>query len=112
VTLYALLRTWWPPPLANLGALIVATLLNTEANRRLTFVSVRSQVATVHLQGLAVFVLYYAFTSGALLSLRAVVATPARWLEVAVLVAASAIGTAGRFALLRTWVFASRERSV
>jgi putative flippase GtrA len=111
-TLYALLRTWWPPPLAGLGALIVATLLNTEANRRLTFVSVRSQAATVHLQGLAVFVLYYGFTWGALLGLRATVVAPTRWQEVAVLVAASAIGTAGRFALLRTWVFAHGERRV
>ena len=107
--LYALLRTWWPPLLANFGALTIATLLNTEANRRLTFIGVRSQAAAVQVQGLAVFLLYYAFTSGALLALRTVVASPTRWLELAVLLAASAAGTVGRFVLLRTWVFRRSE---
>jgi putative flippase GtrA len=108
-TLYALLRTWWPPLLANLGALTIATLLNTEANRRLTFVGTRTATATVHLQGLIVFALYYAFTSGALLALQALAPSPGRWVEVAVLLAASALGTVGRFVLLRAWLFRPRE---
>jgi hypothetical protein len=61
----------------------------------------------VHLRGLVVFALYYALTSGALLALQAAVAQPSRWLEVGVLLAASVVGTAARFLLLRRWVFPS-----
>jgi putative flippase GtrA len=103
--LYALLRSWSPPLMANLVALVIVNLLNTEANRRLTFAGAGVSRQRVHLQGLVVFALYYAFTSGALLVLQALVARPSRWLEVAVLLAASVVGTAGRFLLLRTWVF-------
>lgn len=107
--LYAVLRTWWPPLLANLVALIATTLWNTEANRRFTFQSGSS--GRVHLQGLVVFALYYLVTSGALLGLHAWRADPSRWLEVLVLVVSSVLGTALRFVLLRSWVFRSGEAS-
>ena len=103
--LYALFRSWSPPLMANLGALVLVNLLNTEANRRLTFAGAEVSRQRVHVQGLVVFALYYALTSGALLVLGILVARPSRWLEVAVLLAASAVGTAGRFLLLRKWVF-------
>jgi putative flippase GtrA len=103
--LYALFRSWSPPLIANLVALVLVSLLNTEANRRLTFAGADVSSRRVHLQGFVVFALYYALTSGALLVLGVLVASPSRWLEVAVLLAASAVGTAGRFLLLRTWVF-------
>ncbi|GAB3455653.1 glycosyltransferase [Streptomonospora sediminis] len=105
--LYALLRTWWPPLAANLAALVATTLWNTEANRRYTFLRPAGAASRgrIHFQGLAVFALYYAVTSGALLGLQAVQPDPARWLEVAVLVASSVLGTALRFVLLRSWVF-------
>lgn len=108
--LYALLRSWSPPLVANLVALVTVTLLNTEANRRLTFAGASVSRQRVHLQSLVVFALYYALTSGALLVLGALVARPSRWLEVAVLLAASIVGTAGRFLLLRAWVFTDRIR--
>jgi putative flippase GtrA len=91
--------------MANLVALVLVNLLNTEANRRLTFAGADVSRQRVHLQGLVVFALYYALTSGALLLLGMLVANPSRWLEVAILLAASAVGTAGRFVLLRNWVF-------
>jgi putative flippase GtrA len=103
--LYVLLRSWSPPLVANLGALVAVNLLNTEANRRLTFAGAGVSSRRVHLQGLVVFALYYALTSGALLALQALVARPSRWLEVAVILAASVVGTVGRFVLLRKWVF-------
>ncbi|MBV9164198.1 MAG: bifunctional glycosyltransferase family 2/GtrA family protein [Pseudonocardiales bacterium] len=106
--LYALLRSWSPPLVANLVALVTVTLLNTEANRRLTFAGAGVSRQRVHLQGLVVFALYYAFTSGALLVLGVLVSQPSRWLEVAVLLTASIVGTAGRFLLLRAWVFTDR----
>ncbi|HEY6424534.1 MAG TPA: glycosyltransferase [Pseudonocardiaceae bacterium] len=103
--LYALLRSWSEPLLANLGALIMVTFLNTEANRRLTFAGAGASRRRVHLQGLVVFALYYVLTSGALVLLQVLVAYPSRWLEVGVLLTASVLGTAARFLLLRTWVF-------
>ncbi|MDQ2880871.1 MAG: bifunctional glycosyltransferase family 2/GtrA family protein [Actinomycetota bacterium] len=103
--LYALFRSWSPPLVANLVALVLVNFLNTEANRRLTFAGAVVSRQRVHLQGLVVFAMYYALTSGALLVLGALVASPSRWLEVAVLLAASIVGTAARFLLLRKWVF-------
>jgi putative flippase GtrA len=110
--LYALLRSWSPPLVANLVALVMVTFLNTEANRRLTFPGTGIPGRRIHLQGLLVFGLYYALTSGALLCLQAWDAHPSRWQEVAVLLGATVLGTAGRFVLLRTWVFARRIPTV
>jgi putative flippase GtrA len=106
--LYVLLRGTLAPLAANLVALTAMTVLNTEANRRLTFVGASASAGTgrVHAQGLVVFGLYYAFTSGALLLLDALVPGAGRLVEVAVLMAASAVGTLGRFVILRRWVFA------
>jgi putative flippase GtrA len=103
--LYALLRSWASPLVANLLALVAVNLLNTEANRRLTFAGAGASRQRAHLRSLVVFALYSALTLGALLGLQAMVAHPSRWLEVAALLAASAVGTAARFLLLRTWVF-------
>jgi putative flippase GtrA len=112
LALYALFRNVLPPLGANLAALVLTTVLNTEANRRLTFAGGRGAVSgRVHLQGLLVFFLYYAFTSAALLAVDELVADPSRWLEVAVLALASVTGTIGRFILLRTWVFGTRKES-
>lgn len=111
VVLYAIFRSWWPLAFANFAALTVTTLLNTEANRRYTFRRSTRSGSTVHLQGLIVFGLYYLVTTGALLGLNAVVATPSRLLEIGVLLAASVLGTAGRFLLLRRWVFTAPPES-
>jgi putative flippase GtrA len=91
---------------ANLVALVVTAVANTAANRRLTFgVTGRRDVARHHLQGMVVFLLGLALTSGALALLHAVTATPVRPLELAVLVAANLAATLCRFLLLRRWVF-------
>ncbi|MFE3175189.1 glycosyltransferase [Amycolatopsis sp. NPDC059090] len=105
LALYGLFRLWWPVLAANLAALVLTTLFNTEANRRFTFAGAGTPRRKAHLQGFVVFGLYYAFTSAALLLLHALVAEPGRALELTVLLAASVLGTAGRFVLLRTWVF-------
>jgi putative flippase GtrA len=86
-------------------ALVVTTMLNTEANRRFTFLGSRGTSRRVHLQGLIVFGLYYVFTSAALLVLHWAVTEPSRLLELVVLLCASVLGTVGRFVLLRGWVF-------
>jgi putative flippase GtrA len=103
--LYALLRTWWPPLLANLVALIVTTLLNTEANRRFTFATASGPSGHVHFLGLLVFAGYYTLTSAALLILHVFVARPSTAVELAGLLGAYLVGTAARFFALRSWVF-------
>ncbi|QYN33797.1 bifunctional glycosyltransferase family 2/GtrA family protein [Pseudonocardia sp. DSM 110487] len=103
--LFAFFRPSMHPLVANLLALVITTMLNTEANRRFTFLGSRGRSGRVHLQGLIVFGLYYAFTSSALLVLHWAVAEPSRLLELVVLLGASLLGTAGRFVLLRSWVF-------
>ncbi len=108
VALYALGREWWSPLGANLVALIVTTMLNTEANRRFTFAGTGRSPVRVHTQAALVFLGYYALTSLALLALISLVPEPSRALEVAVLLGASVLGTVGRFLLLRGWVFAAR----
>lgn len=108
VALYAIGRQWWSPLGANLVALTLTTVLSTEANRRLTFAGTRRGVLRVHTQAALVFLGYYALTSLALLAVSSTVPHPSRALEVGVLLAASVFGTAGRFLLLRGWVFAVR----
>ncbi|MFF0234041.1 glycosyltransferase [Micromonospora sp. NPDC005254] len=87
---------------ANLLALLVTAVANTAANRRLTFGITGSRHAgRHHAQGLLAFALGLALTSGALAVLHALVAVPARPVELAVLVAANLAATVLRFVLLR-----------
>ncbi len=106
VALYLLLRGAMGAQAANLVALLVTAVGNTAANRRITF-GVRGREAAVRhqLEGLGVFALGLALTSGALAALHAATATPPRAVEVAVLVVANAAATLARFVLLRGWVF-------
>ncbi len=72
----------------------------------------RTSVGTVarqQAQGLAVFVLCLALSSGALGGLHALVAEPAQAVELAVLVVANLGATVLRFLLLRGWVFRRRS---
>jgi putative flippase GtrA len=91
---------------ANFVALAVTAIANTAANRRLTFgISGRVKVATHQLQGLIVFGLGLALTSGSLAVLHAVLERPHPAAEAGVLVAANLLATVLRFVLLRRWVF-------
>jgi putative flippase GtrA len=112
VVLYALLRYGLGPQSANLVALLVTAMGNTAANRGLTFgVHGPDRWWRHQLQGLAVFALALALTSGSLALLEAVSSTAHHGVELAVLVSASLLATALRFTLLRTWVFGSRSPS-
>jgi putative flippase GtrA len=90
---------------ANLLALLLTAVANTAANRRLTFGRTGRTPLRVHGQGLAVFALGVAITSGALAVLSAMVTSPGLVLQLAVLIAASAVATALRFVLFRRWIF-------
>ena len=91
---------------ANAVALGVTAVANTAANRRFTFgVTGRRRRLRQHLEGLAVFGLGLAMTSGALGLLERGAGHPGRAAELAMLVAANAAATLVRFVLLRSWVF-------
>jgi putative flippase GtrA len=102
--LYLLLRPLGAQP-ANLIALLVTAVANTGANRRFTF-GVRGAGSGRHqLQGLIVFALGLALTSGALGLLSLVTGDPGHALELGVLVAANLAATVLRFVLFKEWVF-------
>jgi hypothetical protein len=69
----------------------------------------RSDVGRHHVEGLIVFGIALAITSGALSVLHAVVGQPHHVVELAVLVLANLVATAVRFVLLRGWVFHPRR---
>src|SRR3954464_6964757 len=111
---YALLFLLLHPALgaqaANFTALLLTAIANTAANRRITFGIRGSTGAAVHhAQGLVVFGLGLALTSGALAVLHAVAPGASRATELLLLVAANAVATLLRFALFRGWVFRSRS---
>jgi putative flippase GtrA len=67
--------------------------------------------ARAQLQGLVVFGLGLALTSGTLWGLHALTTTPSRTAEVALLLVANAAATLLRFLLFRGWVFRPRTPS-
>lgn len=112
VVLYVLLAGPVGAQAANLLALLVTAVGNTAANRRLTFgVRGRSRAVLHQGQGLVVFGLAWALTSGSLAALHAVAPGASRAVELAVLVVANLAATVLRFVLLRGWVFRSRPTS-
>ncbi|MFC7812671.1 GtrA family protein [Streptomyces olivaceus] len=108
--LYWALRLWWPPAAANLVSLLVLTVLNTEANRRLTFRGAATRPARAHLGAGGLFLLGYLVTSGAVLWFTHARpgATPAA--ETAVLAVTSVAVTVVRFVVLRLAVFRAPDR--
>jgi putative flippase GtrA len=110
--LFAWLRTVLGAQPANLVALLLTALGNTAANRRLTFgIRGRPGAGRAQLQGLLVFGLGLALTSGTLAVLHAVSPTAARSTELVLLLAANALATLLRFVLLRGWVFRTARRT-
>jgi putative flippase GtrA len=97
---------------ANGLALALTAVGNAAANRRLTFgLRGRRELLRQHALGALVYLLTLALTSGALVVLHGIDARPARAIELAVLIAASAAATLTRFVALRSWVFARRGRA-
>ncbi|MFF7363877.1 glycosyltransferase [Streptomyces sp. NPDC008125] len=109
LALYSLFRLGVGPQLANAGALLVSAVANTAANRRLTF-GVRGRGGAVRhqAQGLVVFAIGLALTSGSLAALSTTAPSTSHSTEVAVLIAANLAATVLRFLLLRAWVFPER----
>ncbi|MFJ2722972.1 GtrA family protein [Streptomyces sp. NPDC087437] len=108
--LYWVLRHWSPPIPANFASLLVVTVLNTEANRRLTFRGSTVRVHQAHLAAGGLFVLAYLVTSGALLLFRHYRPTASPAAETLVLAPSFALVTVVRFTVLRMVVFRRRHR--
>jgi len=108
--LFMLLHGMLGAQAANLIALLVTAIGNTAANRRFTFgVAGRNRVARHHLEGLIVFAIALAITSGSLALLHTLAPEAGRYVDAVVLVAANLGATAARFVLLRGWVFHPRR---
>src|ERR1700737_937495 len=104
--LFMLMQGWAGAQAANLIALLVTAIGNTAANRRFTFgVGGRDKAGRHPVEGLIVFAIALAITSGSLGVLHAVVPAPHHLVELVVLVGANLVATAVRFVLLRGWVF-------
>lgn len=110
VALYAFLRGMASATVANAVALILTTVGNTAANRRLTF-GVRGRQALVrdHVAGLAALGVALLISTTALGLLQSAVRAAPRALELAVLAAANAIATVGRFVVLRWAIVAGNH---
>jgi putative flippase GtrA len=112
LVLFVLLRQGFSAQLANFLALLVTAIGNTAANRRLTFgVRGRDRAATHQFQGLVVFGLGLALTTGALAALNAIAPGAHQAVEMMVLVAANLLATVLRFVAFRAWIFRSPSRT-
>ncbi|MFG2498244.1 glycosyltransferase [Streptomyces sp. NPDC048441] len=110
--LYSGFRTFSGSQVANALALLVSAVANTAANRRLTFgVRGRDRAMRHQAQGLVVFAIGLALTSGSLAALDAASIDASHGTELAVLIAANLAATVLRFLLLRAWVFPERRYS-
>lgn len=108
--LYSGFRSFSGSQIANALALLVSAVANTAANRRLTFgVRGRGSAVRHQAQGLVVFGIGLALTSGSLAALNAATSSPAHSTELAVLIAANLAATVLRFLLFRAWVFPDRR---
>jgi putative flippase GtrA len=111
LVLFSMLRSGLGAQGANFVALGITAVANTAANRRYTFgVRGREGAARHQFEGLIVFGLGLALTSGSLALLHALT-LPGRGLELAVLVLANLAATVLRFLLLRGWVFHPRRQT-
>ncbi|MEH0109377.1 bifunctional glycosyltransferase family 2/GtrA family protein [Tersicoccus sp. MR15.9] len=108
--IFVLFRLWVDPQAANLIALLTTAIGNTAANRIFTFgVSGSAGALKHHVQGLIVFGIGLALTSGALAAVHAS-GSPHRAVEVAAVVGANLLATLVRFLLFRLWVFRPGSR--
>jgi putative flippase GtrA len=110
--LYSLFRTATPAQVSNLSALVITAVANTAANRRLTFgIRGRRHAGRSQVEGLVVFGLGLALTSGSLALLDVVSPGASHLTELVVLVIANAVATLLRFVAYRSWVFHPRRQS-
>lgn len=105
LAVFLLLRHITGAQAANFTALLLTAIGNTAANRLFTFgIRGRQGIVTHHIQGLLVFAIGLALTSGALVLVHQD-AAPGSTVEVVAVVLANLLATLVRFVLFRHWVF-------
>ncbi|MCW2633254.1 MAG: hypothetical protein JWR88_2216 [Pseudonocardia sp.] len=111
--LYLLLREFSGPAAASFGALLVTTIVNTEANRFWTF-RAAGYVGPwrAHLQAGVTSLFVYVVNLGLVDEVDALSLGDQPLLEAAVLTAVAVTTGIGRFVLLRHWVFRPRPAAV
>ena len=109
VALFLVARTWLSAVPANVLAIVLCTLVTTEANRRFTFHVGSSHRWRTILQNVGTMVFYAFYGSAVLLLLSAVVDSPTPLMESAAVAAASVLGGLARFSVMRLWEFAPAE---
>jgi putative flippase GtrA len=96
--------------LANGVALVVATIVNTAANRAWTFgVTGRERMVSHHGQALVIFAITYAATTLALAVLGRVAPESGTAVQTAVVAVANVLSTAVRFVAMKRWIFRPTE---
>ena len=104
--LYVVLRAAMPAQPANAISLLATAVANTAANRRFTFAVRGGDNAVRHqAQGLVVFGVALALTSGSLFLLHRLAPAASRGEELAVLATSTVLAIVLRYLLLRLWVF-------
>ncbi|WP_025158097.1 glycosyltransferase [Leifsonia aquatica] len=109
--LYLLLQTVVTAQVANFAALLITAVANTWANRRFTFGVSGPGMVRHQFQGLIVFGIAWALTSGSLLALHALAPAASARMQLIVLTVANLVATLIRFVLLRLWVFRASRRA-
>jgi putative flippase GtrA len=108
--LYAVLRPALGAQTADFLALLLTAVGNTALNRRFTFgVRGRTGAGQHQIQGLVVFGIAWAITSGSLVMLHATAPGSPHEAEIAVLTGANLVATLVRFLLFKAWVFRTRR---
>ena len=74
--LYLVFRIWWDAVPANLAALVLSTVLSTEANRRFTFGGAQVDRVREYVQNAGTVAFYAVYSSLVLLLLEQVVTDP------------------------------------
>jgi glycosyltransferase involved in cell wall biosynthesis/putative flippase GtrA len=106
--IYLPARTAMPPAAANLLALVLVAVCNTEANRRYTFNRAGGPRFVLHLRAAVVFTATYLLTTLAVTAVTQRVPGAGPALEIGVLILAYGLVTVLRFVALDRWIFARR----
>jgi putative flippase GtrA len=110
VVLFLVARTWLSAVPANVVAIVLTTLVTTEANRRFTFHAEQGYRWRTVLQNVGTVVFYAFYGSAVLLLLHAVVEGPTALMESVAVASASVLGGIARFSVMRLWEFAPAAR--
>jgi putative flippase GtrA len=106
VVLFLVARPWLSAVPANVVAIVLTTLVTTEANRRFTFRAGRGHRWRTLLQNVGTVAFYAFYGSAVLVLLHAVVDGPTALVESIAVASASVLGGVARFGVMRLWEFA------